>query len=278
MLDKALQKKIESVKKSLQGKKVLVAFSGGVDSSVMTRLALEFSTKVLAVTANSKVEPQNELEEARCIAEEIGVEWESIEINPLSNPNFQKNPPNRCYFCKKEIMSALWALAKERNLEIIIDGTNADDLKDVRPGNRAVQELKVKSPLAEAGITKKEIRLIAKEYKLSVFQKPAMACLASRIPYGSTITEQKLAIIAEAEAVIKTITKVSVVRVRHHGSIARIEVSPEDRAKFFNEIVLDQINTALTKLGFVYVTLDLHGYRSGSMNEALKDSPEDRPL
>jgi pyridinium-3,5-biscarboxylic acid mononucleotide sulfurtransferase len=273
MMDKALQKKIETVKASLQGKKVLVAFSGGVDSTVMTRLALEFCAKVLAVTANSKLEPPTELEGAKTIAKELGVEWESVETNPLINPNFHSNPPNRCYFCKKEIMTVLLALAKKRHMDYIIDGTNFDDLKDLRPGYRAVQELKIKSPLAEAGITKKEIRLIAKEYNLSVFNKPAMPCLASRIPYGNEITEQKLTMIAEAESIIKTLTNVAVVRVRHHGSIARIEVPPQERAKFFDQQVLDQINAALNKLGFVYVTLDLQGYRSGSMNEALKESP-----
>ena len=170
-------------------------------------------------------------------------------------------------------MTALLALARKRNMDYIIDGTNFDDLKDFRPGYRAVQELIIKSPLAEAGITKQEIRLIAKEYNLSVFNKPAMPCLASRIPYGSEITEQKLTMIAEAESLIKTLTNVSVVRVRHHGTIARIEVPPEERVKFFNQQVLDQITAALNKLGFVYVTLDLQGYRSGSMNESLKEAP-----
>ncbi len=273
MVEKTLQKKIEKVKESLLGKRVLVAFSGGVDSTVMTRLALEFCAKVLAVTANSKVEPPNELEEAKCIAKELGVNWESIEVNPLVNQNFHANPPNRCYFCKKEIMTALLTLAKKRNLEIIIDGTNSDDLRDFRPGYSAVQELNIKSPLAEAGITKQEIRLIAKDYNLSVFNKPSMACLASRIPYGNEITELKLTMIAEAETVIKNLTNVSVVRVRHHGTLARIEVPPEERSKFFNSKVLDQISAALNKLGFVYVTLDLQGYRSGSMNESLKEAP-----
>lgn len=268
-MNASIKEKLQKVKDNLQGKKVLVAFSGGVDSSVMTRLAWEFCAKVLAVTANSKVEPPDELEEAKYIAQEIGVEWESVEIDPLANPNFHVNPPTRCYFCKKEIMTALIALAKKKKLHYIIDGTNYDDLRDFRPGYRAIQELNIKSPLAEAGITKSEIRQIAKEYKLSVFNKPAMACLASRIPYGNEITEQKLKMIAEAEALIKNLTEVSVVRVRHHGNIARIEVVPDERSKFFHEKVLDQIVAGLKKLGFVYVTLDLQGYRSGSMNESL---------
>ncbi len=268
-MDASIKKKLQRVKDNLQRKKVLVAFSGGVDSSVMTRLALEFCTKVLAVTANSKVEPPGELEEAKSIAQEIGVEWESVEIDPLANPNFHANPPNRCYFCKKHIGTALKALAKKKKLHYIIDGTNYDDLRDFRPGYRAIQELNIKSPLAEAGITKNEIRQIAKEYKLSVFNKPAMACLASRIPYGNEITEQKLKMIAEAEALIKNLTEVSVARVRYHGNIARIEVVPDERGKFFHEKVLDQVVAGLKGLGFVYVTLDLQGYRSGSMNEPL---------
>ena len=268
-MDASIKEKLQRIKNNLQGKKVLVAFSGGGDSSVMTRLALEFCSKVLAVTANSKVEPPDELEDAKYAAQEIGVEWESVEIDPLANRNFHVNPPTRCYFCKKEIMTALIALAKKKKLDYIIDGTNYDDLRDFRPGYRAIQELNIKSPLAEAGITKNEIRQIAKEYKLSVFNKPAMACLASRIPYGNEITEQKLRMIAEAEALIKNLTEVSVVRVRHHGNIARIEVLPDERGKFFRIKKLDQVVVGLKRLGFVYVTLDLQGYRSGSMNEPL---------
>lgn len=272
MLDKQLQKKIEKVKEILQERKVLVAFSGGVDSSVVTRLALEFCSKVVAVTAILKVSPPGELESAKCVAEELGVNWRTIEIAVLEDSNFKANPPNRCYFCKRELLTALLQVAEDEGLDFIIDGTNHDDLRDVRPGFQAVQELGVKSPLAMAGITKKEIRQIAKEYELSVFNKPAMACLASRIPYGNEITEQKLKMVAEAETLIKNLTEVSVVRVRHHGNIARIEVASDERNKFFRETVLDQIVAGLKQLGFVYVTLDLQGYRTGSMNESLGDT------
>ena len=269
MLDKQLQKKIEKVKGILQGKKVLVAFSGGVDSSVVTRLAMEFCSKVMAITAILKVSPPGELEDARCVAEELGVDWRTIEIAVLENSNFKGNPPNRCYFCKKELMTAFSELAEKEELDFVIDGTNSDDLKDNRPGYQAILEFGIRSPLAEAGITKKEIRQIAREYELSVFNKPAMACLASRIPYGNEITEQKLKMIAEAETFIKNLTDVSIVRVRHHGNDARIEVAPDERRKFFREQVLDQIVMALKRLGFVYVTLDLQGYRTGSLNEFL---------
>jgi len=271
MLDKQFQKKIEKVKEILQGKKVLVAFSGGVDSSVVTFLAMKFCSRVVAVTAILKVSPPGELEYAKGVAKELGVEWRTIEIAVLEDSNFKMNPPNRCYFCKRELLTGLLQLAEEEGLDLIIDGTNNDDLKDVRPGYQAVQELGISSPLAEAGITKKEIRQIAKEYELSVFNKPSMACLASRIPYRNEITEQKLKMIAEAETLIKNLTGVSVIRVRHHGNMARIEVAPDELNKLFHKKILDQIVIGLKKLGFVYVTLDLQGYRTGSMNEPLED-------
>ncbi|MFX1296679.1 MAG: ATP-dependent sacrificial sulfur transferase LarE [Promethearchaeota archaeon] len=266
-MDSSIEKKIQKIREDLQGKKVLVAFSGGVDSSVATWLAKEFCAKVLAVTVISKTNPPGEIEEAKCIAKELGVDWRTIKINELNNPNFQTNPYNRCYYCKKELMEALRQLAEAERLEFIIDGTNADDLKDFRPGTLALQELSIKSPLAEAGITKKEIRMIAKEYNLSVYDKPSMACLSSRIPYGEPITEKKLEMIFKAEMIIRKLIGVKVVRLRYHGCIARIEVHPDERVKFFDQTVLDQVVNELKKLGFVYITLDLQGYRSGAMNE-----------
>jgi len=269
---KSFENKIQKVKEFLQGKKVLVAFSGGVDSSVVIRIAEEFCKRVMAVTIISKVNPPGEVDTAKSVAQEIGVDWRSIEVNELEDPNFQANPPNRCYFCKKKLFSVLLDLAKQEGLDQVIDGTNYDDLQDFRPGYTAVQELNIKSPLAEAGITKNEIRIIAKEYNLSVYNKPAMACLASRIPYGEKITEEKLHMISQAEITIKELTGIEVIRVRYHGSIARIAVHPSERAKFFNGDLCDTIVLALKKLGFIYITLDLQGYRSGAMNEAIREN------
>lgn len=270
-MNEIIKAKMQKVKELLQGKKVLVAYSGGVDSSVITRLAKEFCTKVLAVTVHSKINPPSEIEDAKRVAEEeLGVEWRMVEIDELKNANFRANPPNRCYYCKKELMTGLLKLAKSEKLDWVIDGSNADDKKDFRPGSQALQELNIKSPLAEAGITKSEIRIIAKYYNLSVHSKTSMACLSSRIPYGEEITEKKLSMIADAEMIIKKMTGVNVVRVRHYGTMARIEVQPEERSKFFNEELLDRIATALKEVGFIYITLDLQGYRSGSMNESLK--------
>jgi uncharacterized protein len=268
-LDSIIKEKIRKVGNILQGKKILVAFSGGVDSSVITRLAKEFGSRVLAITVKSRTNPPGEIEEAQLVARELGVEWRIVEINELENSDFQANPPDRCYYCKKELMTELRKVAEAEGLDYIVDGTNADDLKDFRPGGLALQELDIKSPLAEAGITKEEIRSIAKVYNLSVHDKPSMACLSSRIPYGEKITENKLEMIAKAEIIIRRIIGSKVVRVRHHGSIARIEVHPDERAKFFDKNLLDQIVSELKKLGYIYVTLDLQGYRSGAMNELL---------
>ncbi len=269
LLDTAIQTKIKKFGEIIQGKKVLVAFSGGVDSSVATRLAIEFAQRVLAVTVLSKTNPPGEIEEAETVAKEIGVDWKVLTINELENENFQANPPNRCYYCKIELMTALRELAEKEGLDLIIDGSNADDRKDFRPGAQALQELNIESPLAEAGITKAEIRQIAREYNLSVYDKPSMACLSSRIPYGERITEKKLQMIAKAEIVIKQILNIKIVRVRLHGNIARIEVNPDEQTKFFDLNKINQIVNALKELGFVYIVLDLQGYRSGSMNEPL---------
>ncbi len=269
LLDEAIEEKLQKVKQILRGKKILVAFSGGVDSSVVARLAKEYCSRVLAVTIKSKTNPSGELEEAQCVAEELGVDWKIIEINELEDKKFQANPPNRCYYCKKGLMTALLEIASDEELDFIVDGTNSDDLTDFRPGAIALKELDIKSPLAEAGITKNEIRSIARKFNLSVHDKPSMACLSSRIPYGEEITEKKLRMIAEAETLIKKLANISVVRVRYHRGIARIEVHPNERENFFDNMLLDDIVQALKNLGFVYITLDLQGYRSGSMNEQI---------
>lgn len=255
MILKDVQAKMRAVEDMLQGR---------------TKLALEFSTRALAVTVISPSNPPGEVDAAQRVAEEIGVDWTSIAINELDNTEFQKNPPNRCYFCKMELMTGLKVFAHREGLELLIDGTNADDLKGHRPGYLALQELNVQSSLAQAGMTKQDIRQVARDYGLSVHDKPAMACLASRIPYGDVITERKLLVVGQAEALVKEAAKIKVIRVRHHGKVARIEVAPDDLVKVI--AVADQVVQGLKELGFVYITLDLQGYRSGSMNEGCHPS------
>lgn len=215
--------------------------------------------------------PPWEVEEATRVAKEIGIRHEILEGNELEDPNFVRNPPNRCYFCKKGLAAKLKKFAKEVGLRSIADGSNADDLSDYRPGRLALEEEGISSPLAEVGLTKEEIREIARELGLSVADKPPMACLASRIPYGQEITLDKLKMVAKAEAAVKKIAKVKQVRVRDHDGIARIEVNPKERVAFFNEAVMDEVAKELRTMGFKYVTLDLEGYVQGSMNRLLRE-------
>ncbi|MFX0140078.1 MAG: ATP-dependent sacrificial sulfur transferase LarE [Candidatus Hodarchaeota archaeon] len=268
-MDKNMLEKIEKVHKILKNKKVLIAFSGGVDSSTISSLAKDVCDRVLAVTAYSQLMTEEELKNAKKTAKEMGIEWKVIDVDVLSNEKFVKNPPDRCYYCKKEILNNLLAVAKEENLDLIIDGTNADDLEDHRPGHVALVELNVRSPLAEAGLMKNEIREIAKFRNLSVWQRPSLACLASRIPYGKEITEEKLKIIEKAENVIKHKARVKVVRVRCYDDLAKIEIGKKEMNKIFSEEILKEITEYLKKLGFKYVTLDLEGYRSGALDEVL---------
>ncbi|MHA1380298.1 MAG: ATP-dependent sacrificial sulfur transferase LarE [Candidatus Helarchaeota archaeon] len=269
MLNSRLNQKIDNVHAILNNKKVLVAFSGGVDSSVVTSLAQDVCDKILAVTADSKTFTKEELENAKEVALELGVKWKKINFDELSNNKFVQNPPNRCYYCKKELMIRLKTIQNRENLNCIIDGTNADDIGDHRPGLLALQELKIRSPLAEAGITKKEVREIAKNRKLSVWQRPSMACLSSRFPYGEKITEEKLLMVERAEKFIKKTYAIKVVRVRHYGKMARIEVGRDEMENLLSINILNDINNYLINLGFIYVTLDLQNYRTGSMNELL---------
>ncbi|MFX1451488.1 MAG: ATP-dependent sacrificial sulfur transferase LarE [Promethearchaeota archaeon] len=268
-MDKTLERKIDKVHEILRGKKVLIAFSGGVDSSTVSNLAKDVSDRVLAVTINSQLITQEEIENAKKIAKKLGIEWQVINVDILSNENFIENPPDRCYYCKKEIMNELLAVAKKEGLDLIIDGTNADDLEDHRPGHVALIELNIRSPLAEAGIKKNEIREIAKSRDLNVWNRPSLACLASRIPYGKKITEEKLKIIEKAEKVIKHKAHVKVVRVRCYDDLAKIEIGKNEMKNILSEEIMDEITNYLKQLGFKYVTLDLEGYRSGAMDEVL---------
>ncbi len=257
----ALQKLIRSYSSAV------VAFSGGVDSSVVLAIAKqELGDRVLAVTAHSPVYAQRELEAAKQLAQQLGVPHEIIVTRELEDPRYAQNPPTRCFHCKQELFGKLTELAQTRGFAVVLDGTNASDIRDFRPGMRALTEYGVRSPLLEVGLTKPEIREIARRLGLPTAEKPAMACLASRLPYGSTITPQKLRQIEHAEEFLFGLG-LSQVRVRHYDEMARIEVPPEEMPHLLMH--RDAVAARLKKLGFRYVTLDLAGYRSGSMNAAL---------
>lgn len=266
-----VKEKFEGLLKNLQALKgVVVAFSGGVDSSLVAAAAKKaLGDRVLAVTADSSTLPPGELEEARKVAEALGVRHRVVEVDELNDPRFAANPPNRCYYCKKQLLEVLKKIAWEEDLEAVVDGTNAEDLQGHRPGALALQEEGVRSPLAEAGITKKEVYLLAEMLRLPTAGKQSMACLSSRFPYGERITAEGLRRVAEAEVFIKKTLGVRQLRVRDHHGIARIEVGREERRLFFDEALMDRVAEGLKKLGYCYVALDLAGYRTGSMDEAL---------
>lgn len=251
---------------------VLLAFSGGVDSSLLLYAAREaLGQRVLAVIGRSPTYPAREYIEAQKVAEAMGVSWVTVATRELADADFRCNTTNRCFICKHILFSELLKLAKARGMDFVVEGSNADDLQDFRPGMKAAQELGIRSPLQEVELAKAEIRLLAKAKQLPVWNKPSLACLASRIPYGSPITEEKLACIDQAEDLLRGIGMTQV-RVRHHDHIARIEVDHESIQQFFNHEIREQVVAEFKKLGFRYITLDLAGYRTGAMNEGLKEN------
>ncbi|NOX98039.1 MAG: ATP-dependent sacrificial sulfur transferase LarE [Nitrospirae bacterium] len=261
-------KNLEKILKEMQS--ILIAFSGGVDSTFLVKVAHDILGKeVLAVTAQSPSYPDSELQEARELAHKIGIEHLIIDSEELDNEDFAKNPPRRCYFCKKELFSKLVSLAGEKEIRWVADATNSDDEDDFRPGREAAKELKIRSPLLEAELDKNDIRRLSKELGLSTWDKPAYACLASRFPYGERITEEKLDKVDKAEAFLKNLG-FRQLRLRHHDSLARIEVNKEDIPALLDEKRRKKIIAYLKNLGYRYITLDLQGYRTGSMNETLK--------
>jgi uncharacterized protein len=264
-----LRAKTESAVKMLGSYgKALVAFSGGIDSTLVAYLAkLSLGDGAIAVTAESPSLPSSELEEAKELAKEIGIRHMVIKTEELEDPNYVANPANRCYFCKKELSVKLKQLAVELDYSFIVDGTNADDLHAHRPGAAALTEEGVKRPLADVGITKPEVRELSRLLGLPNFDKPSMPCLSSRVQYGQIISPERLTRIERSENFIRSITGVKELRVRDHGNLARIEVGKGERQLFFNEGVLDKIAAALKGYGFTYVSIDIVGYRSGSMNE-----------
>jgi uncharacterized protein len=232
---------------------------------------------VWAVTGDSESLVPEELEFCRNLADMIGLKKDhfvEMKTNELSDPSYRENPIDRCYYCKSELFGRLIDFAEKVGADAVFDGSNADDLVDWRPGRKAAGELGVVSPLADAGITKGELRLMARELGLSNWDKPALACLSSRIPYGSEVTAEKLDQVARAERFVKSLG-FSQLRVRHHGEIARIEILKEEIPRLFENGLFSRVADELKSMGFSYVTVDLHGYRSGSMNEGLKTKGED---
>ncbi len=248
---------------------VVVAFSGGVDSTLVAKVCYDvLKDNSMAVTARSETYPDFEFKEAQQIANEIGIKHLVIDTSELAIEGFANNPPERCYFCKTELFGKLKNIAKEQRLLNVADGANIDDTMEFRPGLEASKELDVKSPLKEAGMTKQDIREVSKMLKLSNWDKPAYACMSSRFPYGESITQDKLNMVSEAEKYLRGLGLVQF-RVRHHGTIARIEVLPGDIHFLTNSSAREGLTGKFKEIGFTYVTLDLEGYRSGSMNEVL---------
>ncbi|MGG3466133.1 ATP-dependent sacrificial sulfur transferase LarE [Neobacillus pocheonensis] len=249
--------------------RVLVAFSGGVDSAfLLARAKEELGDHVLGVIAASETFPQREFDAAVQLAKELDVPHLTITIKEFENENFVSNPVNRCYFCRVGLYERLTKLAQEKGYSYIIDGTNASDVGDYRPGMKALKEKGVRSPLKEVGLTKEEIRILSKEMNLKTWNKPSFACLSSRIPYGTRITAEKINQLDAAENFLLKEIGLYQVRVRHHDKMARIEVDPEEMEMVLHHC--ESIESKLKSLGFLYVALDLSGYRTGSMNKLVK--------
>jgi uncharacterized protein len=248
----------------------VIAFSGGVDSSLLLSVAREvIGRRVLAVTAISPTYPREEAALAGQIAKRIGARFIRVRTSETKDKRFLQNPPSRCYFCKLELFRSLQSIADRSRMRFILDGSNVDDLRDSRPGRKAAKELGVRSPLQEAGLTKEEIRYLAKKRGLPNWAKEQLACLASRFPYGTEITPEDLQRVSCAESFLRRLGFTNV-RVRHYGALARIEVSEDQIEKLSRSAVRKKVLRKLQSLGYTYSTIDLQGYRTGSLNEVLR--------
>jgi len=248
---------------------VLVAFSGGVDSTFLLAAAVEaLGDRVLAVTARSPSVPRRELREAVELARQLGVRHRIVETTEFDDPTFRANPPDRCYHCKRSLFATLLDLARGEGLPHVIEGSNVDDASDYRPGSRATAELAIRSPLVEVGLGKDRIRALSRDRGLTTWAKPAMACLASRVPYGEELSEERMQRIERAEEALFDLGY-RLLRVRDHGALARIEIDPESIERLARPDDRRAVVSSLKAAGYLYVALDLDGYRTGSMNEEL---------
>ncbi len=266
-----LEQKARKIKSLiLEMDSALVAFSGGVDSTLVLALAHEvLGKKALAVTAQSASMPDREMKACHQLAKEIGVKHLVVKTEEMSNPNYRANPANRCYHCKTELYSSLKKVAQQENILNILNGTNTDDLGDYRPGLDSAREQGVRSPLVEAQFSKQEVRELSRMMKLSIWNKPAMACLSSRIPYGQPVTPEKLAMIEQSEDLLLALGFTQV-RVRHLGTLARIELDKNEMPRYQNDKSIQKaVQEKFRSLGFNSVMLDPEGYRMGSLNSAL---------
>jgi uncharacterized protein len=266
----ALQEKLEMLRNSIRRmQRVAVAYSGGVDSTFLLKMAHDaLQENAVALTARSATYPAREFRQAVLFVQKIGARHVIIDSEELEIEGFSDNPPNRCYLCKNGFFSKTIQWARQNGIRYVADGSNADDLADYRPGMQAAREMGVVSPLQEAGLNKDDIRMLSKELNLPTWDKPASACLASRFPYGQKITREGLRQVDQGEQFLLDLG-FRQVRVRHHGNVARVEVSADERGKFFDTALMDRISDQFRKLGFLYVSLDLRGYRTGSLNDAI---------